>query len=98
MGLLLGLSIKHPRVTTRNGKSKAQASVLCQLRTGIAPLNSYLAMINAVRSEMCSCNTGVETIHHFLFYCRLWVEFRLGIRDLGYKHNRWGDTSFFVGG
>ena len=81
-----------------NGKSKAQASVLCQLRTGIAHLNSHLAKINAVRSEMCSCNTGVETVHHFLFYCPLWVEFRRNIRDLGYRHNRWEDTSFFVSG
>lgn len=28
----------------------------------------------------------------------LWVEFRSSIRTLGYRHNRWGDTSFFVGG
>lgn len=41
---------------------------------------------------MCLCNTGVETVHHFLFYCPLWVEFRRNIRD-----NRWGDTSFLVG-
>ena len=47
---------------------------------------------------MCSCNTGVETVHHFLFYCPLWVEFRHNIRNLSYRHNRWGDTSFCVGG
>ena len=41
---------------------------------------------------------GVETVHHFLFYCPLWVRFRASITDLGYRHNRWGDTSFFVGG
>ncbi len=37
-------------------------------------------------------------MHHFLFYCPLWVEFRSNIRTLGYSYNRWGDTSFFVGG
>ena len=47
---------------------------------------------------MCSCKTEVETVHHFLFYCPLWIRFRSSIRDIGYKHNRWGDTSFFVGG
>ena len=62
----------------------------------IAHLNSYLAKINALKSERCSINTGVETAHHFLFYCPLWVEFRQIIRDLGYRHNGWGDTSFFV--
>ncbi len=41
---------------------------------------------------------GAETVHHFLFYCPLWVQFGAGIRDFGYKHNRWGNTSFFVGG
>lgn len=77
-----------------NGKSKAQASVLCQLRAGIARLKSYLAKINAVGSEMCSCNTGVLTVHHFLFTARCGTS----VRDLGYKHNRWGDTLFSVGG
>ena len=91
-------SPRHHTPSLYNGKSKAQASILCQLRTGIARLNGYLSKINAVESEMCSCKTGVETVHHFLFYCPLWVRFRSSIRDIGYKHNRWGDTSFFVGG
>ena len=47
---------------------------------------------------MCSCNTVAETVYHFLFYCPLWVRFRSDIRDLGYKHNRWGGHILFVGG
>lgn len=85
--------ITHLVYTTENQKPKQ-----CQLRTGIARLNGYLSKINAVDSEMCSCKTGAETVHHFLFYCPLWIKFRSSIRDIGYKHNRWGDTSFFVGG
>ena len=91
-------SPRHHASGLYNGKTKAQASVLCQLRTGIAHLNSYLTKIDTVNSEICLCGTGAETVHHFLFYCPLWVEFRSNIRTLGYRYNRWGDTSFFVGG
>lgn len=49
---------RHRTLGLYNGKSKAQASVLCQLRRGIARLNGYLSKINAVDSEMCSCKTG----------------------------------------
>ena len=61
----------HDTPSLYNGKSKAQASILCQLRKRIARLNGYLSKINAIEFEMCSCKTGVETIHHFLFYCPL---------------------------
>ncbi len=42
--------------------------------------------------------TGVETVHHFLFYCPLWIRFRSNIRDISYKHNRWGNRSFLMRG
>lgn len=41
-------AIIHPVCITK--KSKAQASILCQLRTGIARQNGYLSKINAVES------------------------------------------------
>ena len=66
-------SPRHNTSSLYNGKSKAQASILCQLRTGIARLNGYLSKINAVESGMCSCNMRAETIHQFLFYCPLLV-------------------------
>lgn len=55
-----------------NGKLKAHARLLCQLRTGICRLNSYLSRIQAAESAECRCSTGKETVHHFLFCCPLW--------------------------
>lgn len=76
-------SPRHHTPGLYNGKSKAQASILCQLRTRIAHLNGYLSRINVVEFEMCACKTGAETAHHFLFYCPLWVLFRSSIKDIG---------------
>ena len=81
-----------------NGKSKSHAGLLCQLRTGICRLNSYLSRIQATESAECGCNTGRETVHHFLFCCPLWDKARLPMKQLADKHNRWGDTSFLLGG
>ena len=39
------------------------------LRLGSAPLNAFLSSINCAPSPMCSCNTGVETVPHFLLQC-----------------------------
>ena len=81
-----------------NGKSKPHAGLLCQLRTGICRLNSYLSKIHAVESAECGCNTGKETVHHFLFCCPLWERARSRMKQLADRHNRWGDTSFLLGG
>ena len=67
-------------------------------RTGICRLNSYLSKIQAVESAECECNTGRETVHHFLFCCPLWDKARRRMKQLADKHNRWGDTSFLLGG
>ena len=63
-----------------NGKSKSYAGLLCQLRTGICQLNSYLSRIQATKSAKCGCNTGRETVHHFLFCCLLWDKAQLPIK------------------
>ena len=44
-----------------------EASVLAQLRTGMARLNGYLHRINAATSEQCACGEARETVEHFLF-------------------------------
>lgn len=63
-----GLPSSHTRILY-NRKSKMQAGILCQLRTGICRLNSYLFKIQAAESDQCSCDTGIETVHHFLLCC-----------------------------
>lgn len=50
---------KHSN-TIYNGRPKKQSQILCQLRTGICRLNSYLAKIQAVDSDQCGCNRGSE--------------------------------------
>lgn len=81
-----------------DGKSRAQANTLCQLRTGINKLNSYLGKIGAADSEECSCKRGKETVDHFLFRCSKWniVRATHKIRELA--GNRWGDTGYLLGG
>ena len=54
--------------------------------------------MQAVESGRCRCNTCEETIHHFFFCCPLWDKFRPQRKHLADSHNRWGDTSFLLGG
>ena len=50
--------------------TRAQVSVLMQLRTGHAPLNTFLHQIGKVDSPCCpACLGADETVHHFLFDC-----------------------------
>ena len=52
------------------GLSRAQTSILTQLRTGHIALNGYLARIHRADSPLCpSCDTAVEVVHHYLFDC-----------------------------
>lgn len=59
-----GILSSHTRALY-SGKSKMHAGLLCQLRTGICRLNSYLCKIQATESGRCSCGTEIETVHHF---------------------------------
>ena len=47
--------------------TRKQASVLAQLRTGMARLNAYLHRIGASETEQCSCGHAKELVEHFLF-------------------------------
>ncbi len=42
-----------------------------QVLTGHSYLNYFLANIKVVDSHVCACKEETETIHHFLFSCRL---------------------------
>lgn len=80
------------------GKSKSQATILCQLRTGINRLNSYLSKIKAADSEECSCGRGKETVDHLLFRCGKWSILREEHKIKRLAKSRWGDTAFLLGG
>lgn len=88
---------KHTE-TLYKGRSKAEAGVLCQLRSGMCRLNSYLAKIGVAESDICECGRESESVDHFLFRCPQWLEQRQSLFKLARKANRWGDLSFALGG
>ena len=73
-----------------------EASVLAQLRTGIARLNAYLFLIRAAPSDQCDCGEARETVEHFLFRCKRWTEHRAEMLQCTeiYRSN----ISFYLGG
>ena len=73
-----------------------EASVLAQLRTGMARLNGYLYRINAAQTDQCGCGQARETVEHFLFRCRKWTAHR--VEMLQYTNTHRGNISFFLGG
>lgn len=74
-----------------------QAAILCQLRTGMNKLNSYLSKIRVCDTALCECNNSeVETIAHYLFECSRWKEHRDELK--GSEVERWKDLPYFVGG
>ena len=62
---------KHTR-SLYDGLKRNEASILAQLRTGMARLNGYLHRIGAAESNICSCGTAKETVKHFIFRCSKW--------------------------
>ena len=73
-----------------------EASVLAQLRTGMARLNGYLYQINVSQTDQCACGQASETVEHFLFRCRKWTAQRTEMLQCTYTHR--GNISFFLGG
>lgn len=62
------------------GNTKAEATILSQLRTGISRLNGYLGIIKAPPTLLCSCGREEENIDHYLFRCPRWQHFREELR------------------
>ena len=86
---------KHTRALYDPLSSK-EASVLAQLRTGIARLNAYLHRIEVAPSDLCVCGQARETVDHFLFRCHQWTEHR---RDmLQHTETHRSNLSFYLGG
>mgnify|MGYP002718720533 FL=1 len=73
-----------------------EASVLAQLRTGMARLNGYLFRINATETDQCACGQAKETVEHFLFRCRKWTAHRTELLQCTETYR--GNMSFFLGG
>ncbi|KAJ5125944.1 hypothetical protein N7526_008121 [Penicillium atrosanguineum] len=86
---------KHTRLLY-DRLSWKEATVLAQLRTGMARLNGYLYRINAVDTDQCACGQAKETVEHFLFRCRKWTTHRTDMLQCTDTHR--GNLSFYLGG
>lgn len=53
-----------------------EASVLAQLRTGMARFNGYLYRIKVADTDQCACGQARGTVEHFLFRCQKWTAHR----------------------
>ena len=73
-----------------------EASVLAQLRTGMARLNGYLHRINAAPTDQCACGQARETVEHFLFRCTKWTTYRTEMLQCTATHR--SNISFYLGG
>jgi hypothetical protein len=73
-----------------------EASVLAQLRTGIARLNGYLHRIKAAATDQCVYEQDRETVEHFLFRCRRWTAHRTEMLQCTVTHR--SNISFYLGG
>jgi hypothetical protein len=76
--------------------TQKEASVLAQLRTEIARLNSYLFLTKATPSDQCACGEARETVEHFLFRCRRWATHRTEMLQCTEIHR--SNISFYLGG
>jgi hypothetical protein len=67
--------------------TRAQSSLITQLRTGHVPLNKHLHRIKRAPSPLCpACTRADESTHHFLFECRTYEHARHVLRrKLGRK-------------
>ncbi|KZL63694.1 putative transposable element [Colletotrichum incanum] len=86
---------KHTR-QLYDSLSWKQASILAQLRTGMARLNWYLHQIGAAASEQCACGQAAETVEHFLFRCTQWTVQRAPM--IQRTDTDRGNLSFYLGG
>ena len=86
---------KHTR-QLYEGLSWREATVLAQLRTGMARLNTYLHRINAAPTDQCEYGQARETVDHFLFRCTKWTQYRTEMMQCTATHR--GNISFYLGG
>ena len=75
---------------------RSEASILAQLRTGMARVNEYLHKIKAAETDQCDCGRATESVKHFLFRCTQWDQQRQQLYQE--TDSRRGCLSFFLGG
>jgi hypothetical protein len=63
-----------------NKLSRNTSAKIIQLRTGHCGLNSYLHRFGLADSPLCECETGQETVEHFLLECPRYREQRSAMR------------------
>ena len=73
-----------------------EASILAQLRTGMARLNAYLYRIEAAPTDQCDCGQAREMVDHFLFRCSRWTAYRAEMLRCTDTHR--SNSSFYLGG
>jgi len=76
-----------------------EASILAQLRKGMARANTYLHRIGAAATDECDCGHAKEIVEHeeFLpFRCSRWTQYRREMMEL--TASRRGNISFYLGG
>ncbi|RYN85679.1 hypothetical protein AA0119_g13223, partial [Alternaria tenuissima] len=86
---------KHTR-QLYDGLSRKESSVLAQLRTGMAQLNTYRHRIKASTTDQCECGQAAETVEHFLFRCRKWTTQRTEMLQCTQASR--GNLPFYLGG
>ena len=79
-----------------DNRSRDEAQILAQLRTGKSRLNSALHDIKAVDSDRCERCHRPESVRHFLVECPRWATQRQ--QYLQTATDRWTDVSFLLGG
>ncbi|KAF3346524.1 hypothetical protein VdG2_05329 [Verticillium dahliae VDG2] len=89
------LAGKHTRELYDN-LSWTEASMLAQLRTGMARLNASLFRIRAVSSAQCACRYASETVERFVLRCTRWATQRAEI--LLRPDTQRDNISFHLGG
>ena len=75
---------------------RTQASILAQLQTGHARVNTFLYRIGKIASNECECLEMSETVEHFLFHCKIWEDLRAEMKTA--MGQRYGDLSYALGG
>ena len=61
---------------------KSASSILVQLRSSHIGLNAYLSRFKAADSPLCNYCQAPETVDHYLFYCRKYLQERSALRTV----------------
>ena len=75
-----------------NRLSRNTCAKVIQLRTGHCGLNAYLHRFGLADSPLCDCESGQETVEHFLLECPLYREQRIELRNAAGTGNMRVDT------